>query len=599
MHRNRLALLISLSIALIAVECRYAVAQARVTPGIKTDYKVYPEPEPPRLPPAGETFIDPTFGTRIMRVTDERDGAFNVTNYSYYPSFNRDNSRLFIISGSQPALYDFDPAGFRISGKRLLFRVRLPEGGHPWSEDAIWSGVDRDVIYCHAGLKLYSYNVATDSFTLVKDFTGQVAGSELMQMSKSIDDQAFAFHSRASGGQVVGYVAWRRNDNLLYRVDTSNVNEVQVDKTGEYLVVTTEQAGRASDIEVKVVHLVSGRVKELTDGAPDYAPGHKDVGRAIVVGGENWGNSLNARSLAEPHRHRKVLEWGNDWTIGGHVSMLADDEQWVLVSSYHIKNGLASSGLFRNELYQVAVDGSKRVRRLAHLHSQLREYWDSPRATISRDGRWAAFTSNWGRADRKDVFIVKIPPPGNEPSKPAPINLTAPGGAATVEATKPGTASGQEVIWVSAVNCAMKSGALEKSAGRDGAWDAAARSAQSITSGDGFIEFTAMDAGKVLFLGLARNPAGVDLTTIDFAIKLTASGAAEIRELNLYAGETRYAPGDLFRIAIERGAIKYYKNGALIHTSLQAATYPLAVSAVLGSSGARLSASISTASGVR
>jgi hypothetical protein len=89
------------------------------------------------------------------------------------------------------------------------------------------------------------------------------------------------------------------------------------------------------------------------------------------------------------------------------------------------------------------------------------------------------------------------------------------------------------------------------------------------------------------------------LTAIDFAVKLTASGVAEIREMNLYAGETGYATGDLFRIAIERGAVKYYKNGALIHTSLQSAAYPLTVSAVLNSSGARLSASISTASGVR
>jgi hypothetical protein len=209
------------------------------------------------------------------------------------------------------------------------------------------------------------------------------------------------------------------------------------------------------------------------------------------------------------------------------------------------------------------------------------------------------FTSNWGRTDRKDVFIVEIPPPGNEQRKPATVNPIPPIAQTTVRATKPAAASGQEVIWVSAVNCAIKSGALEKSSGRDGAWDAAARSEQMITSGDAFIEFTAMDAGKVLSLGLARNPAGADLASLDFAIKLTASGVAEIRELNLYAGETRYSAGDLFRIAVERGAVNYYKNGALIHTSLQPATYPLVASAVLGSAGARLSASISTASGVR
>ncbi|HKP87893.1 MAG TPA: Ig and FN3 domain-containing protein, partial [Blastocatellia bacterium] len=58
-----------------------------------TDKNVYPEPPAPALPAAGGTFRDPVFGTTIMRVTDERDGPFNVTNYSYYPSFNKDSTR--------------------------------------------------------------------------------------------------------------------------------------------------------------------------------------------------------------------------------------------------------------------------------------------------------------------------------------------------------------------------------------------------------------------------------------------------------------------------------------------------------------------------
>ncbi len=607
MRRSRLALFIILSVILIAAESRFAAAQARAaSPGVKTDYKVYPEPRPPVLPAAGGTFVDPTFGTTIMRVTDERDGAFNVTNYSYYPSFNRDNSRLFIVSGGQPTLYSFDPTGFRVSAKRPLFTGSLPGGGHPWSEDAIWSGIDRDVLYCHAGLKLYSYNVVTNAFTLIKDFTGQVAGTELMQMSKSIDDNAFGFHCRTSAG-VVGYIAYRRSQDSIYRADTSDVNEVQVDKTGSYLVVSTETAGFQSAIEVKIVNLSTRAVVNLTDGGPDFAPGHKDVGRGIVIGGDNWNNAFNFRRLDTPHQHYRVVEMGNDWTIGSHVSLLADDEGWLMVSTYYISNGLPSSGLFKNEIFQVATDGSRRVRRLAHLHSTLREYWDSPRATISRDGRYAVFTSNWGATNRRDVFIVKIPPPGNEPGRPATANPSSPRAAApsaasappSTGAAKPPAASGPEIRWVSAINCAVKGGALEKSSGRDGVLDASAKSEQVIISGDALVEFTVMDAAKVLFFGLARSPSGADATAIDFAIKLTASGAAEIRELNLYAGETRYSPGDVFRIAIEKGAVKYYKNGALIHTSLQPPAYPLAASVALGSAGARLSASITTAGAAR
>jgi hypothetical protein len=88
--------------------------------------------------------------------------------------------------------------------------------------------------------------------------------------------------------------------------------------------------------------------------------------------------------------------------------MLADDEKWIMMSTF-LANSLQSTGLFRDELFQIATDGSKRVRRLAHLHSVYRDYWDQPRANVSRDGRFAVFTSNWGATDRRDVFIVKIP----------------------------------------------------------------------------------------------------------------------------------------------------------------------------------------------
>jgi len=48
--------------------------------------------------------------------------------------------------------------------------------------------------------------------------------------------------------------------------------------------------------------------------------------------------------------------------------MLADDERWVLLSFY-VGNKLPSSGIFKNEIIQVAIDGGQRVRRFAHHRS--------------------------------------------------------------------------------------------------------------------------------------------------------------------------------------------------------------------------------------
>ena len=628
---------------------------------VKTDYGVYLEPPPPPLPQAGGTFVDPVFGTTIMRVTDQNDGAFNATQYSYWPSFNKDSTRLYIIAGGQTALYSFDPINFRISNKRRLFLSNPPAGGVPNGEDAIWSGVDPNVMLGHDGLKIWAYNVATDAYSLVKDFAGELPAGYIAQMSRSIDDNVFAFTLRSASGGLVGYAAWRRSNNSIYRADTQNLDEVQVDKSGQYLVVKQSHE-QAAGIEVRVVNLTTRSVTDLTDSAPDYAPGHSDNGAGFVIGGDNWHNRFTYRRLSSPHQLYPVMEFGQDWSVGSHVSMLADGDEWMLVSTF-VANSLPSAKVFRNELLVVATDGSRRVRRLAHTHSEYREYWDSPRGNISRDGRYAVFTSNWGRADRRDVFICKIPPVSgggsgggdtappvissvasssvgasgasvtwvtNEASdtqvdygttngygistplnssmvmshtvalsglaanttyhyrvrsKDAAGNQAASGDLTFTTAASGGGGGGsgsrQNITWTGVLNCAVTGNSLQKNGGFEDTPDAGARSMQVIASGDGYVEFTATEANRTRFCGLTRIASGHNYEAIDFAIKVTDTGRAEVRENNTYQRETTYRSGDIFRVAIESGTVKYYKNGAVFYTSARTPAYPLMVDAAL------------------
>jgi hypothetical protein len=91
-------------------------------------------------------------------------------------------------------------------------------------------------------------------------------------------------------------------------------------------------------------------------------------------------------------------------------SMNADNERWALVWVQR-DDALSITRPFENELFQVATDGSSRVRRIAHHRSKWNDYRDQPNATISRDGKFVAFTSNWGNANgRRDVYLVRIPP---------------------------------------------------------------------------------------------------------------------------------------------------------------------------------------------
>jgi outer membrane protein assembly factor BamB len=148
--------------------------------------------------------------------------------------------------------------------------------------------------------------------------------------------------------------------------------------------------------------------------------------------------------------------------------------------------------------------------------------------------------------------------------------------------------SRQNLTWANVVNCTVTGNSLQKTRGRDDTADAGARSLQTITAGDAYLEFTINDVNKLSYFGLTHSAIGVDFNEIDFAIKMTETGVADVRENQVYKAEIPCRNGDVFRIADESGVIKYYHNGSLFYTSFKRPTYPLIADAVFIRMGARI-----------
>jgi hypothetical protein len=67
---------------------------------------------------------------------------------------------------------------------------------------------------------------------------------------------------------------------------------------------------------------------------------------------------------------------------------------------------------FENEVFALAVDGSGRVKRLAHDHAEKRLYFEEPHAVSNRDLTRVAFSSNWGQDIGKqhcDAYVLGVP----------------------------------------------------------------------------------------------------------------------------------------------------------------------------------------------
>jgi hypothetical protein len=274
-------------------------------------------------------------------------------------------------------------------------------------EDSIWSGVNAEEMLAHDGQRLWRYNVETKEYTLIKDFRKDL-GFGVKQMSRSIDDDVFGFTTTDDKGQS-GAIAYSvKADKVLFRDEEKDLDEVQVDKSGGFLVIKRNHRGK-DVVWVKVADLKTGKVEGLIDTAPDFATGHSDNGMGIMIGADDKVNRFTKRSLKDPHKFISILDMKRDWTNASHISLLADDESWCVISFYEYSKP-APPGPLHSEIVMVSTDGSQRVRRLAHHRSVIGgEYWNCPFANISRDGKWIVFGSHFAGKGRRDIFVLKVP----------------------------------------------------------------------------------------------------------------------------------------------------------------------------------------------
>ena len=374
-----------------------------------SDKNVHPMPaSPPSLPAAGSTAIDPTFGTKIMRVTDSGDSSsYCYNHYSNQPALNVTNTRIRAIcrvSFDRFKVWDFNAATLTRSNGRV--QANPPPGLQEYG--AQWSRTTSNKYYA-VGLKvLYEITIPSGSSTtytnrVVRNFGADFTGSHITQMSVSDNDDVFAFHY-VSGGVNTGYIAYKRSTNtiLLNVRNEGKINEVEIDKSGRYL--TALKSGGDLD----VWDLQAGPTS--TQVTPTLYFNHRGMGNKIVASKCNT-RRLCVRKLATPNSVTFLLP-SSSWsyyTQQDHFSMTGTDA-WMTASRYSTSGGPVLQA-FDNEIVQIATNGSNTVRRIAHHRSVTvnSNYATLPKASVSRDGNFITFTSNWGNpSGRRDLYLARV-----------------------------------------------------------------------------------------------------------------------------------------------------------------------------------------------
>jgi hypothetical protein len=155
-------------------------------------------------------------------------------------------------------------------------------------------------------------------------------------------------------------------------------------------------------------------------------------------------------------------------------------------------------------------------------------------------------------------------------------------------------AYGQPVTWAEMYNADATGNrpfnSIVKNGGVDLAWDSSGVSTLAIQSGNGYAQTTVDALNQWRMFGLAHNNSTHSYTDIDFAMFLKADNKISIYELGQWKADLAisFGVGDILRVSVENGYVKYYKNGQVIYSSGGTPYYPLWFDTSLASIGGRI-----------
>ena len=158
------------------------------------------------------------------------------------------------------------------------------------------------------------------------------------------------------------------------------------------------------------------------------------------------------------------------------------------------------------------------------------------------------------------VFYTKAPGAGKNDTAILPETTAT--DVTPVAATAESAAT--SFAWTSLSNTSAAGATLTKTKGCNDCGDAGAVSQQAMTAGS--VSFTVSSGARVV-AGLGTDRSTNTSYAVNYAFSFGGGSTFEIREAGVYRAEGTYASSDVFKVAIEGTAVKYYRNATLVYTS--------------------------------
>lgn len=367
-------------------------------------------------------------------MTDAGMGEVIKPLYSTVQPWNADESRMILYhtGGQNTGHYLYDGADYKPLG-----RLDITTGS---IEDVFWHHSDPNRFFYLSAYfanygSLMSYDVRTDSSTVVADFSGICGDGELTKAGNSVsmqslDDQKFGLRCQLNeqtrgfildieSGQVnllpmgegTRYEKWYApnvspngrfaflNGDVLNSTLQTTLNKLDLFEFHSHSSLGTQSNGRDA----------------LFATAFDYSP------QGCDAAGDNGNGALIVHDLEEGDC-RSIISPANgygDPISGTHVSAIAYQKPgWVALSSIgygklELLSNLKPAPVFWSEIYLANTDDAKpEVCRLAHHRSFGKSgrtgYLAEPHVSLSPSGTRLVFGSDWHDSGFVNTFVIEL-----------------------------------------------------------------------------------------------------------------------------------------------------------------------------------------------
>ena len=451
-HYQKSVSTVCVIIAFLTVGPSLVAATAPTTYSAYSGTDAKPIPHAPALGPANSIIKDPTFGSRILRVTDAHTHGGNSLIPEYAGNIRtwNANSTALKLHGPHGTSYwlEFHPSTFKVGDGSSRPTLHPLSFNVKWE----WSAVDPDIIYFMNGTELAKYNKTTHVVThlgghgVPLTFHVAVVGADAWVCSaagsgsQNTYTQIYCLNPH-NPSQSKFIDVLRKTINGVTQHDphwptsaagqTIGIHSLYGSATGAWLAVDFVHHSWGAGGEA--VFNLSTNTWSLLTKANRYSSGHSSIGVKFVNGSGSVNGMYSegaclrdASNLMDAAHYSFIMQPPSTaitgWYDGEHSSWFnssTNSHAPVLFSRYNISKP-PRPALWYGEIIAAATDGSNRVWRFAHNHNGGLVNWVGEAfAQISNDGRWALFSSPWdgtlgaaagdfGYPTRLDTFIVEL-----------------------------------------------------------------------------------------------------------------------------------------------------------------------------------------------